>query len=92
MFLKTTKTELPVVRSKQHQPGNVLQFVRRQPDRVIVEYLKDLLEQAERGSIVGVIASVHYGGAEFSYIGAGTLVANPALGLGATLRLSQKLL
>jgi hypothetical protein len=41
---------------------------------------------------VGVIASVHYGGSEFGYIGAGSLVKNPALGLGATLRLSQKLL
>lgn len=70
----------------------MLQFVRPQPDSAIVGYLKDLLKQAEQGSIIGLIASVHYGGAEFGYVGAGSLVANPALGLGATLRLSQKLL
>jgi hypothetical protein len=41
---------------------------------------------------VGLVAAAHYGGNEFTYTGAGTLVNNPALGLGATLRLSQKLL
>jgi hypothetical protein len=74
------------------QQSNVLQFARRPPDSAIVGYLKDLLEQAERGNIVGIVAAVHHGAAEFGYVGAGTLVANPALGLGATLRLSQKLL
>lgn len=71
---------------------NVLQLVRPQQDSSIVGYLRELLAEAEQGNIVGVIASVHYGGAEFGYIGAGSLVKNPALGLGATLRLSQKLL
>lgn len=70
----------------------MLQFVRRQPDSAIISYLRELLEQAQGGNIVGLIASVHYGGAEFGYIGAGTLVANPALGLGAAYRLKQKLL
>ena len=36
--------------------------------------------------------AVHYGGGEFGYIGAGTLTETPTLGLGATLRLAQKLL
>ena len=70
----------------------MLQFVRPRPNKAVVSYLRELLEQAELGAIVGVIASVHYGGSEFGYIGAGTLVLNPALGLGAAMRLKQKLL
>lgn len=36
--------------------------------------------------------AAHYGSIEFGYVGAGTLANNPALGLGATVRLVQKLL
>ena len=57
-----------------------------------MEYLKQLLQEAERGEIVGIIAACHYGGPDFGYTGAGSLTTNPALGLGATYRLAQNLL
>ena len=76
----------------QQPKAKVLEFQRRQPDSAIVGYLEKLLEDARRGELVGIMIATHYGGKEFGYTGAGTLVSNPALGLGATLRLTQKLL
>lgn len=71
---------------------NVVGLARRRPDQHIIENLKTYLEDAEKGHIVGLIVAAHYGSSEFGYAGAGTLVHNPALGLGATVRLVQKLL
>ena len=56
-----------------------------------MDYLKQLLHEAERGEIVGIIAACHYGGTEFGYTGAGSMARNPALGIGATFRLAQSL-
>ena len=81
-----------MVANQEVKTKNVLHLVRREPDSSIIEYLKALLEQAERGAILGVVAAVHYGSDEFGYVGAGSLVDNSVLGLGAMLRLSQKLL
>lgn len=71
---------------------NVVDLARRRPDEYIVENLQNCLADAEKGLIVGVVIAAHYGSSEFGYVGAGTLVNNPALGLGATVRLVQKLL
>ena len=74
------------------QRANVLHLARRQPDKTIVQYVDELRSAAASGAVVGIMIAVHYGGGEFGYMGAGTLTETPTLGLGATLRLAQKLL
>jgi hypothetical protein len=76
----------------QPNPRNVVDLAKRRPDQDIIESLRSSLEDAEKGLIVGLVIATHYGSSEFGYAGAGTLVNNPALGLGATFRLAQKLL
>lgn len=76
----------------QKEQSPRLEVVARRPDQAIVRALKSLLAEAESGQVVGLLAAAHYGGPEFSYAGVGSVCANPALGLGATLRLAQKLL
>lgn len=71
---------------------NVIALQRRQPDEDVVEYLRQLLQEAERGEVVGIIAACHYGGSDFGYTGAGSLVKNSAMGMGAAFRLAQNLL
>jgi len=70
----------------------VVVLARPQPDEAIVKSLRELLAEAEKGNVVGLLAAVHYGGPEFGYAGCGSMCDNPAIGLGATLRLAQKLL
>lgn len=67
-------------------------LARLQPDAAIVRNLRELLAEAEKGAVVGLLAAVHYGGPDFGYAGCGSMCDNPAIGLGATLRLAQKLL
>lgn len=57
-----------------------------------MRYVDELRSAAASGAVVGIMIAVHYGGGEFGYMGAGTLTETPTLGLGATLRLAQKLL
>lgn len=73
-------------------PENVVALVRSRPDAAIIKSLRELLAEAEKGTVIGLLAAVHYGGPEFGYAGCGSMCENPAIGLGATLRLAQKLL
>lgn len=76
----------------QSPKARVISLLKRQPDKDVVEYLRQLLDEAERGEIVGVVAACHYGGDDFGYTGAGSLVMNAPMGMGAAMRLSQHLL
>ncbi|MBU3577513.1 hypothetical protein [Polynucleobacter sp. UK-Kesae-W10] len=51
-----------------------------------------MLEEAEQGEIVGIIAAVHYGGDEQGFFGSGTMCSIPTMGLHALLNLAKKLL
>lgn len=70
----------------------VLRLQKRQPDLKVVERLEELLVEARAGNIVGLAAAVHYGGNGYGYIGSGSLVENPELGIAASIRLKQRFL
>lgn len=73
-------------------PPSVLQLVARQRDPKIVQHLQAMLQDALEGKVVGVIASVHYGGREFSYLAVGSMCDCPTLGITSALKLKTKLL
>ena len=73
-------------------PPSVLQLVARQRDPKIIQHLQAMLQDAIDGKVVGVIASVHYGGREFSYLAAGSMCDCPTLGIASALKLKTKLL
>lgn len=71
--------------------ADVIQLPRKgQPDDDVVKILEGLLEEARKGAIVGFAGAVHYGGPVYGYMGTGSLVANPELGLAAATRLKFK--
>lgn len=70
----------------------VVQLGGVRPDQQTIAYLKQLVEEAESGRAIGLIAAVHYGGSDYGYTGAGSLCANPALGVYALSVLQSKLL
>lgn len=70
----------------------VLQLQKRQPELLVVERLEELLADARSGKIIGVAAAVHYGGNSYGYVGSGSLVDNPELGIAASIRLKQRFL
>lgn len=80
-----------MISQKKFRP-HVLALVRRQPNEELVDALRSMLADAEQGKIVGFIGAAHYGAAEFSYTGCGSLCNNPLMGIGALIRLKQKLL
>ena len=71
---------------------SVIRLVERRRDLQTVMQLQDLLQQAMEGKIVGLVASVHYGGCEFGYIGSGSMCNNPAVGIAAAQKLATKML
>lgn len=78
--------------SQQRVEAKVLEFRRPEHESEITKFLRELLAESERGELHGFIAAAHYGEGDFRYTGCGTLVENTTLGMGAVLRLSQKLL
>lgn len=70
----------------------MLRLVERQPDEEIIEQLRDMLKDAEKGRVVGILAAAHYGGNHYGYYGGGTMCTNPAVGLMAIYNLTTKLL
>lgn len=78
--------------SKPQYQGNVVRLAERRPNREIVEQLQDLLNDAAAGRIAGAIVAVHYGGAEYGYLGSGTMCSDPTRGIAAAHRLATKLL
>lgn len=70
----------------------VLRLQRRQPDVQVVERLEEILAEARAGNIIGLAMAVHYGGNSYGYMGAGSLVSNPELGIAASTRLKQRFL
>ena len=79
-------------KSKRDDPPTVLQLVERQRDPKIVQQLQIMLRDAKAGKIAGVIAAIHYGGREFSYIGSGSMCDCPTLGIASAHKLATKLL
>ncbi len=77
---------------QQRPEAKVLEFKRPARESEITSYLRELLAESERGELRGFIAAAHYGDSDFRYTGCGTLVENTTLGMGAVLKLSQKLL
>ncbi len=75
----------------QSQEAKVIEFKRKLQDSEITQYLRQLLAEAESGQLCGLLAAAHYGHSDFRYTGCGTLVENSTLGMGAVLKLSQKL-
>jgi hypothetical protein len=70
----------------------VLRLVKRRPDKTIIDYINELQKVASTGELVGVMIAAHHGGTDFRYMGAGTLAEVPTLGVGAAVRLAQKML
>ena len=71
--------------------ARVLQLVKRNPDKSILEYVEELHNEAKNGEVVGILIAAHYGGGDFRYVGAGSLTQVPTLGVGAAVRLVRKL-
>jgi len=69
-----------------------LELKRLRVDPNTVLQLETILDEARSGSIVGVVASVHYGGLDYGFIGAGSLCDDPRLGLHAIATLAKKML
>lgn len=70
--------------------NTVVKLRKRQRDERLVAQLEELLTEARAGAIVGLLAGVHYGGAEYAYIGTGSLVDHPELGLAVSMRLRNR--
>ena len=60
-------------------------------DDDVVEQLEALLAEARSGEVVGLVAAIHYGGSQYAFLGSGSLVDNPDLGIAASIRLCNKL-
>lgn len=76
------------------KPADVIHLPRpkRPPDQEVVRVLEELLADAREGGLVGLTAAAHYGAAVYAYVGVGTLVNNPELGLASTTRLMKRFL
>ena len=59
---------------------------------MVVKQLQAMLQDAIDGKIFGLIASVHYGANEFSYMASGSMCNCPTIGVTAAVRLKTKLL
>ena len=70
--------------------NTVVKLRERQRDERLVAQLEQLLREARAGTIVGLLAGVHYGGREYAYIGAGSVVDHPEIGLAVSMRLRNK--
>jgi hypothetical protein len=70
----------------------VLRLVESRRDDEIIKHLRDMLKDAERGEVVGLLAAVHYGGSRYGYFGSGTMCNTPSNGLAAVFHLTTKLL
>lgn len=66
--------------------------MRRQPDQTIVDQLRDMLRDAEKGEVIGLLAAAHYGGGSYGYYGGGSMCSTPSVGLTAIYNLATKLL
>lgn len=73
-----------------HRSTRLVQLVSNEVDRRIVEQLQSLLDEANRGEIVGLIVAAHYGADEYSYSGAGSFCSQPHLAAGALRNLSER--
>jgi hypothetical protein len=70
----------------------VLRLVEKQPDSSIIAQLNDMLRDAEKGKVIGLLAAAHYGGSAYGYYGGGSMCNTPSVGLAAIYNLTTKLL
>ena len=77
---------------EQSVQPNVVRLAERRVDQQTIRYLQGLLQAAMRGEIAGIVAAVHYGGREYSYLGSGSMCDHPSMGIAAAHRLATKLL
>lgn len=63
-----------------------------QPDEETVRHLRQMLREAEAGTLIGVVAATHHRSGELGYVGAGSLCQSPALGLAAATKLARHFL
>lgn len=70
--------------------NTVVRLRERPPDQRLVAQLEQLLVEARSGAIVGLLAGVHYGGKEYGYIGTGSVVDHPEIGLAISMRLRNR--
>lgn len=94
MARKTSSQQDRKEEGRRHpsDPQTVIKLVERRRDEELVRQLQQMLSDAVAGNIIGMVAAVHYGGREYSYIGTGSMCEHPNMGIAAAHRLATKLL
>ena len=93
---ESQQSEQPESRDQQdkqaQEDSNVVALCAWRTDSEVVHQLRRILADAEGGLVTGIVAAAHYHDGEIAYAGAGSMCANPALGVLAANILAKKLL
>lgn len=78
--------------SSGRRSAQVVSLAEHRQSASTIEYVRELLREAESGRLVGILAAIQYAGGDLGYVGAGELCANRSYGVHALSELTNRLL